>query len=212
MAATPASITAFRGDIPHLVRPAYNFTAMIQPRRYALVAYVKNPVGEFVEQLRRDLHPSLPHMAAHLTVLPPRRLEGTETEARQSLEEVCSRIEPFEVSLDEVETFIPVTPTVFIRVGCEAHQLRDLHDQLNREALATHEDWPYMPHVTIAKLDAEQDAQQAYLVARKRWARFQGSRIIPVRELTFVREEAMNHWVDLAGVPLGSSLVTRSIR
>ncbi len=185
---------------------------MIQPRRYALVAYINNSVGQFIEQLRRDLHPSLPHMAAHLTILPPRCLAGTEEEARQSLEKVCSKIEPFEVSLDEVETFIPVTPTVFIRVGCEAHQLRELHDQLNCRALATHEDWPYMPHVTIAKLGAEQDAQQAYLEARRRWARFQGSRCVPVRDLSFVREEAQNHWVDLAGVSLGSSLVSRSGR
>jgi len=132
---------------------------MVQPCRYALVAYVNNSVGQFVEQLRRDLHPSLPHMAAHLTVLPPRCLVGTEDEARRSLENVCREIEPFEVSLDEVETFIPVTPTVFIRVGCEARQLRDLHDRL-----------------------------------------------------TFVREEAKNHWVDLAGVPLGSSLVSKNSR
>jgi 2'-5' RNA ligase len=185
---------------------------MVQSRRYALVAYVKNSVGQFVEQLRRDLHPSLPHMAAHLTVLPPRCLVGTEDEAHASLEKICSQIEPFEVSLDEVETFIPVTPTVFIRVGCEARHLRDLHDRLNCRVLATPEDWPYLPHVTIAKLGAEQDAQQAYLLARKRWAKFAGSRCIPVRELTFVREEAQNHWVDLAGVPLGGSLVSKSIR
>jgi len=39
--------------------------------RYALVTYVRNPVGEFVTQLRRELHPTLPHMPAHLTILPP---------------------------------------------------------------------------------------------------------------------------------------------
>jgi 2'-5' RNA ligase len=185
---------------------------MFPSRRYALVTYIHNAVGEFVEQLRRDLHPSLPHMAAHLTILPPRRLTGTEEEARESLERVCSTVEPFEVSLDEVETFIPVTPTVFIRVGCEARQLRDLHDRLTCQAFSTHEDWPYMPHVTIAKLGAEQDAQEAYLIARKRWAKFNASRCIPVRELTFVREEAQNHWVDLAGVPLGGRLVSKSVR
>jgi 2'-5' RNA ligase len=198
--------------MPELCRAAYNFLAMVKPRRYALVAYVNNSVGQFVEQLRRDLHPSLPHMAAHLTVLPPRRLAGTEEEARENLERICSKVEPFEVSLDEVETFIPVTPTVFLRVGCEAHQLRELHDRLNCRVLATHEEWPYMPHVTIAKLGAEQDAQEAYLEARRRWARFQGSRCIPVRELTFVREESQNHWVDLAGVPLGGSLVSPTMR
>ena len=32
---------------------------MLTPR-YALVAYVRNPVGEFVEGLRRQLHPNSP--------------------------------------------------------------------------------------------------------------------------------------------------------
>ena len=62
---------------------------MLTPR-YALVAYVRNPVGEFVERLRRQLHPELPHLAAHLTVLPPRLLQGTERSALEMLEETCS--------------------------------------------------------------------------------------------------------------------------
>src|SRR2546430_17426606 len=36
--------------------PRYNCNLMMQTRRYALAAYVRNPVGEFVEKLRRELH------------------------------------------------------------------------------------------------------------------------------------------------------------
>jgi 2'-5' RNA ligase len=180
----------------------------MQPGRYALVAYVKDPVGEFVERLRKELHPELPHLAAHVTVLPPRTLHGTEAEALEILEEACSHVEPFEISLGEVETFIPVTPTVFIRVGHEAYRLRELHDRLRRGALRDDEEWEYMPHLTIVKMSTEEQAQHAYLVARRRWTRYQGSRGIRVRELTFVREKAQYHWVDLAEVPLGRTLVS----
>src|ERR1041385_8659503 len=162
---------------------------MSEQRRYALVAYVKNPVGEFVEALRKELHPELPHLAAHVTLLPPRYLRGTENEALQTLEEVCKEVEPFEVSLGEVETFIPVTPTVFIRVAHAAYRMRELHDLLNTEALAVCEEWPYMPHLTIVKMGAEDQAQYAYRVARARWAEFKGSRCVEVGELSFVREE-----------------------
>ena len=47
--------------------------------RYALVAYLHHPVGQFVEELRRELHPVIAHMPAHLTILPPRELRGTES-------------------------------------------------------------------------------------------------------------------------------------
>ena len=181
---------------------------MIPVPRYALVAYLRNPVGEFVEQLRRELHPELPHLAAHLTILPPRVLHGSELSARETLGEVCIQVEPFTVTLGEVETFCPLTPTVFIRVAQGAYRMRELHDQLNFKALAAQEDWPYMPHLTIVKMSLETQAQEAYRIASERWSQFAGNRDILVSELTFVREEEQNRWVDLAGVPLGRQLVT----
>ena len=109
---------------------------MAQPQRYALVAYVKNPIGEFVESLRKELHPELPHLDAHVTLLPPRFLRSDEASAIGTIQRICKDVEPFEVSLGEVETFIPVTPTVFIRVAHAAYRMRELHDRLNIEGLA----------------------------------------------------------------------------
>src|SRR5712692_3986138 len=184
---------------------------MPSQQRYALVAYVKNQIGEFVENLRQELHPELPHLATHVTLLPPRFLQGTEPAALEALaletlEEHCKEVDPFEVSLGEVETFIPVTPTVFIRVAHAAYRMRELHDLLNTAALLCEEEWPYMPHLTIVKMSAEDQAQYAYRVARTRWAEFNGGRCIEIRDLTFVREEAPYYWVDLAGIPLGHRL------
>jgi hypothetical protein len=104
--------------------------------RYALVAYLKGPAGEFVENVRRELHPDLPHLAAHLTILPPRPLQGSESDALQVLERSCGAEDPFEVTLGDVETFIPVTPTVYIRVDGAAQRMSLLHSKLNTEALA----------------------------------------------------------------------------
>jgi len=177
--------------------------------RYALVAYVRKPVGEFVEKLRKELHPELPHLAAHLTILPPRRLQGSEADAIRDLEGACRDAEPFEVTLGEVETFLPVTPTVFIRVAHAASRMQGLHDQLNRAGVCCTEELPYIPHLTIAKMGTEELAWKAFDVARKRWSRYSGSRHIALEELTFVREDVPNCWIDLAPVPLGRSLVTR---
>ncbi len=185
---------------------------MMQAPRYSLVAYVNSPVGPFVESLRRQLHPALPHLAAHITVLPPRVLQGTEQAVSELLEEVCSRVDPFEIALGDVENFCPATPTVFIRVARAGYRLRELHDRLNAKVLAAKEDFPYMPHLTIAKFNDEQQAQDAYKIARERWARFEGLRKVEIKQLTFVREQEANRWVDLAPVPLGPTLVFRQLR
>jgi 2'-5' RNA ligase len=159
--------------------------------RYALVAYIKSPVGEFVENLRRDLHPALPHLALQL------------------LARICGQAEPFEVVLGDMASFVPTTPTVYIRVAHGAARLHELHGHLNRQALAFSEEWPYVPHLTIVKMANAQAAKEALEVARTRWQQYSGTRRILLDRLTFVREDAPNCWVDLAPVPLGGSLVSR---
>jgi 2'-5' RNA ligase len=176
--------------------------------RYALVAYVKSPVGEFVENLRRELHPDLPHLAAHLTFLPPRPLQGTESTALHLLARICGRVEPFGVTLGEMESFVPTTFTVYIRVDHGASRLEELHNQLNTQALAFAEEWPYVPHLTVGTMATERAAEQALDLARRRWREYPGSRRILLERLTFVREDAPNYWIDLAPVPLGGTLVS----
>jgi len=195
-----------------MTEPGYNFYPDMQNPRYALVAYVKNPVGEFVENLRRELHPDLPHLAAHLTILPPRPLQGTESSALELLERVCGLTEPFEVGLGEVGSFLPDTPTVYIRVTHGAERMCHLHDQLNTQALAFDEEWPYVPHLTIVKMATQLPAKHAFRVACERWSCHLGERRILLERLTFVREIEPDRWVDLAPVTLGRTLVSRQAR
>ncbi len=187
----------------------YNCFPIMSGLRYALVAYIRNPVGEFVEKLRRELHPELAHLAAHLTILPPRLLRASEATVIQDLAEACREAEPFEVALGEVETFIPVTPTVFIRVAHAAVRMQELHDRLNRAGVGCCEELPYIPHLTIAKMGTEEQAWKAFEIARRRWAKYSGTRHIPIEELSFVRENEANRWVDLAPLPLGRRVASR---
>jgi len=180
----------------------------MQTPRYALVAYVTSAAGEFVEELRRELHPDLSHLAAHLTILPPRPLLGTENTALEMLGRICTEVQPFEVTLGDVETFIPLTPTVYIRVD-DAARICDLHARLNTGALGCREEWPFIPHLTIVKMSHQEAAQKAFRIAGERWARYSGSRRILLEKLTFVREDCENQWLDLAPVPLGRTLVPR---
>jgi 2'-5' RNA ligase len=170
--------------------------------RYALVSYVRNPVGEFVEKLRQELHPTMAHMPAHLTILPPREISGSETAALEFLEDACSHVIPFDVALGDVESFLPTTPTVFIEVKRAAYRMRELHNQLGVEMLCCNESWPYIPHLTIVKTELDEEARLALMVARERWSHFRGKREVHLDELMFVRESG-GRWQDLAPVPLG---------
>jgi len=170
--------------------------------RYALVSYVRDPVGEFVESLRRELHPALPHMPTHLTILPPRDLGVPEQKALEFLEETCGQVVPFNVELGEVSTFLPTTPTVFIEVKRAAYRMRELHDRLCGKELSCEECWPYIPHLTILKAELNEQARNIAVLARERWAQFPGKREVRIEELSFVRE-CDGLWKDVAPIPLG---------
>ncbi len=178
----------------------------MMPPQYALVAYVRNSVGEFVESLRREFHPKHAHLPSHISVLPPRLLQGSEQEAMEILERVCREYDPFEVVLGEVAAFTPLTPTVFLRLAHAAYRMRELHDQLNVGTLHADEPFPYMPHLTIFRMDTAAEAELAFEEARRRWAQYAGSRRLLLEQLTFVRQAGEDRWVDLATVTLGRRL------
>ncbi len=170
---------------------------------YAAVAYVRSPVGIFVEQLRRELHPAHTHADAHLTILPPRQLLGTEEQALDLITGVCHAVEPFEVTMGDVESFLPITPTVFIRVARGAYRIRELHDRINRDALHCSEPWPYMPHLTVVKADTAEEVPKVIAKARQYWKEYSDTRQVRISKMTFVKGNG-ERWVDLATVHLGN--------
>lgn len=172
---------------------------------YAAVTYVRSPTGMFVEEMRRDLHPAHTHADAHITILPPRQLHGTEEQAVQQLTEICRSVAPFEVTMGDVETFIPTTPTVFIRVAHGAYRIRELHDRLNQGALQCCEPWPYMPHLTIVKMDTVDEARKVVGLARPHWDSCEDSRKVRIDSITFVKGGG-ERWIDLATIPLDLQL------
>lgn len=179
--------------------------------QYGLVAYVSDPVGQWVEELRRELMPSQAGSAAHISILPPRPLLGTEAEALDTLAELCAAVEPFEIGMGDIESFVPRTPTVFIRVAHAAYRMRELHDRLNTGLLEFEEPWPYMPHMTIAKLANPREAERALLIAQQRWERYTGPRRVRLEQLVFVRG-SQDTWVDVAPVRLGRKLTPAAVR
>ncbi len=170
--------------------------------QYALVAYVRNALGQFVDDLRCELHPEHAHLPTHVSILPPRPLVGSEADALEHIVKLCSKVEPFEIGMGAVETFLPTTPTVFLKITFAAYKLRELHDLLNSGALLYQEPLPYMPHLTIAKLGTTERAQEVYRCSKDRWDHYEGTRRVTIEGLSFVR--GRDHiWTDLAPVELG---------
>jgi len=170
---------------------------------FAVVTYIPDPLGAFLDELRRELQPNcIPH--AHMTILPSRPLELPVEQAWSLICERAARFPVFEVEPAEIEVF-ENTLVAYIGVRKGRQELVRLHDALSEGPLWFAEPYPYHPHITVAQEFAPEQMWEIAERARRRWAECPYPRSFLVDSLTIVRATADNRWLDLASCRLGAA-------
>jgi 2'-5' RNA ligase len=169
--------------------------------QFALVAYIPDPLGRFLDDLRVELTPDCkPH--AHVTILPPRPLHVDLTDTIRQIADDLKSAAPFWIELGEIEIF-EASQVVYLGLARGASELRQLYGTLNCGCLKYNENFPYHPHITIGQNILPGDAPRLALIAKERWAKYQGPRGVDVSRLSFVQHVAPLIWADVAELPLG---------
>ncbi len=166
---------------------------------YALVTYIPDPLGKFLDDLRKELVPgSNPH--AHVTLMPPRPLHSQQL-AWEQIVDYTAQLSAFDLQIGPVAIF-PKTNVIYLEIGVGRDQLLDIHEGMNRDALRYDEPFPYHPHITLAQELTAGEVPAAAEVARQRWSDFRSDRWFAVDHLAFVQNSACNLWTDLGTVQL----------
>jgi 2'-5' RNA ligase len=174
---------------------------------FALISYLPEPLGGFLNALRCELVPRC-QARSHITVLPPRPLAaGLPENAWRELSDALDDFTPFPVELTSIEVF-QGTNVIYLGVGAGYRELEKMHSALNRGSLAFDEPFQYHPHVTLAQELSPEQVEAAAAHARARWREFPASHSFMLDRLTFVQNTVENNWADLAGrelsVPMAS--------
>jgi len=178
---------------------------------FALVAYLPEPLSEFLSGLRQDLDPRFTGKP-HLTILPPRLLTSPWDEAWAELRPTIAMSNRFQVTLKGVEIF-DASRVVYLALCDGYHEVQALHDRLNCGCANCGEAWPFHPHITLAHKSAAENFAETAETARKRWSEYHGERGFKVDRLTWVKTTIVpgvsdrgtrsmvasdSQWVDLA--------------
>jgi 2'-5' RNA ligase len=167
---------------------------------FALVSYFTGPLSEYLTRLRRELVADC-EAKAHLTVLPPRPIQGALADAVRGLAQGLHEFSPVYVELGGVEMFAE-SRVVYVSVTVGRADLERMHNALNTGAVAFEEPFPYHPHITLAQ-DISPDAIETVLErARDFWNRWPHPRSFVVENLTVVQNTADNCWFDVDEVHL----------
>jgi len=168
---------------------------------FALVAYLRGPLADFVDNLRRRVTPGCTHRA-HLTLLPPRPLTAGVEEAIAHCENVLHETEPFDVRAGVVSLF-EASEVIKLSVDSGAKQLCGLHDKLNQGPLRHAEKFDYEPHITLAQDIPTEQLQDCLRQARDEWRKVEPAATFSLSICTFVQEVKCDCWSDLTTVQLG---------
>jgi 2'-5' RNA ligase len=176
-----------------------------RPNVFALVIYIPDPLGRFLDDLRRELVPHYnPH--AHVSVLPPRPIHNGWRAASDQARALTESWAPFDVELTSIHVF-ERTDVIYIGIGAGASELCNLHAAMNSSVLEFAEPYEYHPHITLAQeIPAGQVVEMTEL-ARRRWQEYPGSRTFRADRAVFVQNVVDNCWVDLAEYSLGAVAV-----
>jgi hypothetical protein len=166
--------------------------------QFALVSYLPDPLGRFLDLLRLELTPGS-NPRAHVTILPPRPLTAGIKDTIDRLSEEIRQFRPFEVGLGNIAVF-PDSNVIYVSLARGEHELHALHENLNAGQLEYDGPFPYHPHITIAQDIGPEQVDALARIARNRWAEYDGPRSFPVECLTFVQNVVPNTWVDLAQI------------
>jgi 2'-5' RNA ligase len=174
---------------------------------FALVIYIPDPLGRFLDDLRRELVPSYnPH--AHVSVLPPRPIHVDWQTASEEARTLTEGWAAFDVEMTSIQVFSR-TDVIYVEVGSGSSELYALHAAMNRSALEFAEPYEYHPHITLAQEVPHGQVVEMTELARRRWQEYPGSRIFRADRAVFVQNAGGTCWVDLAEYSLGGAVAIR---
>lgn len=167
-----------------------------QAGAYAVVAYIPEPLGSFLNAMRAELVPGCA-LRSHVTILPPRHLTAPPDSLAGELGRLARDIPSFEAALGEIEVF-PATGVIYLAFSAGRQCVEQAHQALNHGIFFAEDLFPFHPHVTVAQNLGTLPFEQVLAAARQRWQECRLPRQFVVEELTLVRNVSPSCWEDLA--------------
>lgn len=177
---------------------------------FAVVGYVPDPAGGFINRLRREFEPDCA-VRAHITILPPRPLPSPPDDAWRELRESLSDFHALHIQLGEVKIF-PDSHVIYLSIGAGYQDLEHMHKHLDRGLWRGDEAWRYCPHITLARPAEGQDRAANFNLASRHWQEFRHARDFTLDEVTFVQNTSGEEWLDLGHFRLAPEPVAESIK
>lgn len=163
---------------------------------YAVVSYLPEPLGGFLDDLRAELVSAL-RLRSHLTILPPRCLAAQPDEIARDFARAAASLASFDLRLGRVELF-ESTRVAYLSVAEGGDEVEDLNRRLNAGALCFDDYFPFHPHLTIAQNIEVGSVARLLDLAARRWRECPHPPAFSLCNLILLRSVAPDRWETVA--------------
>ena len=163
---------------------------------YALVNYIPDPLGAYLNELRAELVPGC-KLRSHVTLLPPRVLTSPAQVLISELERRIPYLNSFIVTLGEIEIF-ESTGVIYLGLRNGQHELEEMHRNLGNGVFTFDEPYAFHPHITLAQEIPAERLQECLNHAHARWSAWTHDHSFPILNLNFVRNVTPTRWDNLS--------------
>jgi len=146
---------------------------------FALIGFVPDALGEYLNSMRRQLVPGCP-FKSHVTLLPPRVLGDSPGQLSRVLSHQLQTIEPLELTLGQVEVFT-ASGVIYLGIETGGDDLRRIHGVLAQD-------------VTLAQEFPIHPSDELVERARSLWKSWEGERRFMLDRVSFVQGVDLCTW------------------
>lgn len=119
--------------------------------RYGIVAFPSKELQDLANGYRKRYDPHYARITPHMTVKGTFEADNKEIEeVAKAVKEVTQKHGPFQLEVEKISTFAPITNTIYFRVKPN-DELVKLHDDLNYDFFGVEPEHLFIPHITVAQ-------------------------------------------------------------
>lgn len=119
--------------------------------KYGIAIFPSKKLQDIVNSYRKRYDPHYALISPHITLKPAFKLEEEEVESFvEQVHEIAKGIGPIQLEVNKVKSFQPVNNVIYLKVEDDPN-LTELYEKLQALGKNSEDDYPFIPHITIAQ-------------------------------------------------------------
>lgn len=129
--------------------------------KYGIVIFPSKKLQDLVNSYRKRYDPHYALIPPHLTIKEAFNTDLDADAITEKLEEIAKKYEPFNLKINKVSSFQPITNTIYFKAE-NIEELTGLHNDCYAQIPDGESEHPFVPHVTIGQKLSNDEHSDVY--------------------------------------------------